>query len=510
MKRALISVSDKTGIVAFAQGLVAADFEIISTGGTFSVLEKAGVPVTPIDEVTHFPEMLDGRVKTLHPNIHGGLLAKRDEPTHMAALAEHEITPIDLVCVNLYPFKETIQKPAITQEQAIEQIDIGGPSMLRSAAKNFKSVYVVVDQADYDETLAQLQQDDVTYRRHLAAKAFRHTAAYDSLIAGYLSDADAVEFPEKLSLTYDFKQALRYGENAHQKAAFYQSALPSAFSIAAAHQLHGKELSYNNIKDADAAIKVAAEFSEPCVVAMKHMNPCGVGLGTTIYDAWQKAFAADSVSIFGGIIALNREVDVQTANALHELFLEIVIAPSFAPEALAILEKKKNIRLMTLDFEQAAKADRFETVSVLGGLLVQERDRLMDQASELKTVTTKAPTEDEKEALLFAQRVVKHVKSNAIVVATKDQTLGVGAGQMNRVGSVKIALEQALANGMQAPFVLASDAFFPMDDSVAYAAEHGITAIIQPGGSIKDQDSIDMANQKGVSMVFTNRRHFKH
>lgn len=510
MKRALISVSDKTGIVAFAQGLVAADFEIISTGGTFSVLEKAGVPVTPIDEVTHFPEMLDGRVKTLHPNIHGGLLAKRDEPTHMAALAEHEITPIDLVCVNLYPFKETIQKPAITQEQAIEQIDIGGPSMLRSAAKNFKSVYVVVDQADYDETLAQLQQDDVTYRHHLAAKAFRHTAAYDSLIAGYLSDADAVEFPEKLSLTYDFKQALRYGENAHQKAAFYQSALPSAFSIAAAHQLHGKELSYNNIKDADAAIKVAAEFSEPCVVAMKHMNPCGVGLGTTIYDAWQKAFAADSVSIFGGIIALNREVDVQTANALHELFLEIVIAPSFAPEALAILEKKKNIRLMTLDFEQAAKADRFETVSVLGGLLVQERDRLTDQASELKTVTTKAPTEDEKEALLFAQRVVKHVKSNAIVVATKDQTLGVGAGQMNRVGSVKIALEQALANGMQAPFVLASDAFFPMDDSVAYAAEHGITAIIQPGGSIKDQDSIDMANQKGVSMVFTNRRHFKH
>lgn len=459
MKRALISVSDKTGIVAFAQGLVAADFEIISTGGTFSVLEKAGVPVTPIDEVTHFPEMLDGRVKTIHPNIHGGLLAKRDEPTHMAALAEHEIAPIDLVCVNLYPFKETIQKPEITQEQAIEQIDIGGPSMLRSAAKNFKSVYVVVDQADYDETLAQLQQDDVTYRRHLAAKAFRHTAAYDSLIAGYLSDADAVEFPEKLSLTYDFKQALRYGENAHQKAAFYQSALPSAFSIAAAHQLHGKELSYNNIKDADAAIKVAAEFSEPCVVAMKHMNPCGVGLGTTIYDAWQKAFAADSVSIFGGIIALNREVDVQTANALHELFLEIVIAPSFAPEALAILEKKKNIRLMTLDFEQAAKADRFETVSVLGGLLVQERDRLTDQASELKTVTTKAPTEDEKEALLFAQRVVKHVKSNAIVVATKDQTLGVGAGQMNRVGSVKIALEQALANGMQAPFVLASDAF---------------------------------------------------
>lgn len=512
MKRALISVSDKTGVVEFAQGLVALGYEVISTGGTFKKLAQAQVPVIAIDEVTHFPEMLDGRVKTLHPNIHGGLLAKRDNPAHMAALAEHAITPIDLVCVNLYPFKETIQKPDITEPEAVEQIDIGGPSMLRSAAKNFKSVYVVVDQQDYAVTLTQLKTaaDDQAYRRYLAAKAFRHTAAYDSLIADYLTKTVSDEFPEKLTLTYDFKQALRYGENAHQKAAFYQAGLPSPFSIATARQLHGKALSYNNIKDADAAVKVAAEFSEPCVVAMKHMNPCGVGLGTTIYAAWQKAFAADPISIFGGIIALNREVDLQTATELHELFLEIIIAPSFTDEALAILAKKKNIRLMTLDFEQAKQADRYETVSVLGGLLVQERDQVVDQMAELKTVTDKEPTTDEKAALLFAQRIVKHVKSNAIVVATKDQTLGIGAGQMNRVGSVKIALEQALANGMQTPFVLASDAYFPMDDSVEFAAEHGITAIIQPGGSIKDQDSINMANQKGVSMVFTNRRHFKH
>jgi len=513
MKRALVSVSDKTGIIEFAKGLVAAGYEVISTGGTFKVLQEAQVPVIAIDEVTHFPEMLDGRVKTLHPNIHGGLLAKRDEPTHMAALAAHDIQTIDLVCVNLYPFKETIQKPGITEAQAVEQIDIGGPSMLRSAAKNFKSVYVVVDQQDYAQVLEHVVDEGqaaVDYRRYLAAKAFRHTAAYDSLIAGYLTEAVGIEFPEKLTRSYDFKQALRYGENAHQKAAFYQSSLPTAFSIASAVQLHGKELSYNNIKDADAAVKVVAEFSEPCVVAMKHMNPCGVGLGATIYEAWQKAYAADPVSIFGGIIALNREVDVQTAEELHSLFLEIIIAPSYTPEALVILEKKKNLRVMTLDFEAAKQADRFEMVSVLGGLLVQERDRVTDQASELKLVTDKTPTADEQAAMLFAQRVVKHVKSNAIVVATKDQTLGIGAGQMNRVGSVRIAIEQAEANGLKAPFVLASDAFFPMDDSVEYAAEHGVTAVIQPGGSIKDQDSIDMANQKGISMVTTGRRHFKH
>ncbi|WP_409022555.1 bifunctional phosphoribosylaminoimidazolecarboxamide formyltransferase/IMP cyclohydrolase [Dellaglioa sp. P0083] len=512
MKRALISVSDKTGVADFAQGLIKRGFEIISTGGTFNILKDAGIAVIRIEDVTHFPEMLDGRVKTLHPMIHGGLLAKRDNPAHMAKLEEEHIALIDLVCVNLYPFKETIEKSGITESEAIEQIDIGGPSMLRSAAKNFESVYVVVDKADYTPVLDKLDDDkmDNQFRRQLAAKAFRHTAAYDTLISSYLTKELEIEFPEKLSLTYDFKQGMRYGENAHQKAAFYQSALPNDFSIAAAKQLHGKELSYNNIKDADAALKVVSEFKQPAVVAMKHMNPCGVGTGETINAAWKKAFDADKTSIFGGIIALNREVDLETATELHHLFLEIIIAPSFTDTAYDILAKKKNLRVMTIDFSQKDQADKYEYVSVMGGLLVQERDQVIDQMEELKTVTEKLPTSDEKEAMLFAQRIVKHVKSNAIVIATKDQTLGIGAGQMNRVGSVKIALEQALEHGMVEPFVLASDAYFPMDDSVEYAADHGITAIIQPGGSIKDQESIDMANRKNIAMVFSDRRHFKH
>ncbi|MHC9536416.1 bifunctional phosphoribosylaminoimidazolecarboxamide formyltransferase/IMP cyclohydrolase [Dellaglioa sp. BT-FLS60] len=512
MKRALISVSDKTGVVDFAKGLIERGFEIISTGGTFKVLKDANLAVLGIEEVTHFPEMLDGRVKTLHPMIHGGLLAKRDNPAHMAKLKEEAIELIDLVCVNLYPFKETIEKLGITEEEAIEQIDIGGPSMLRSASKNFQSVYVVVDKDDYAAVLVELdnEKSDNHFRRQLAAKAFRHTAAYDTLISTYLTKELEIEFPEKLSLTYDFKQGMRYGENSHQKAAFYQAGLPNAFSIAAAKQLHGKELSYNNIKDADAAIKVVSEFKRPAVVAMKHMNPCGVGVGENIYEAWQKAFDADKTSIFGGIIALNREVDLATATELHHLFLEIIIAPSFTDDAYDMLAKKKNLRVMTLDFSQKKQADKYEYVSVMGGLLVQERDQVIDQMAELKTVTEKLPTADEKEAMLFAQRIVKHVKSNAIVIATKDQTLGIGAGQMNRVGSVKIALEQALEHGMVEPFVLASDAYFPMDDSVEYAADHGVTAIIQPGGSIKDQDSIDMANRKEVAMVFSGRRHFKH
>lgn len=512
MRRALISVSDKTGIIDFAEGLIERGYELISTGGTFKALKNAGLSVIEVEEVTHFPEMLDGRVKTLHPMIHGGLLAKRDNPTHMAKLKKESITPIDLVCVNLYPFKETIEKPNIIESEAIEQIDIGGPAMLRSASKNFQSVYVVVDKADYASVLIELDDEKQNhhFRRQLAAKAFRHTAAYDALIADYLTKELEVAFPEKLSLTYDFKQGMRYGENAHQSAAFYQAGIPNAFSIASAKQLHGKELSYNNIKDADAALKVVSEFKRPAVVAMKHMNPCGVGVGENIYEAWQKAFDADKTSIFGGIIALNREVDLATATDLHQLFLEIIIAPSFTDDAYDILAKKKNLRVMTLDFSQKDQADKYEYVSVFGGLLVQERDQVIDQMSELKTVTEKLPTIDEKEALLFAQRIVKHVKSNAIVIATKDQTLGIGAGQMNRVGSVKIAIEQALEHGMVEPFVLASDAYFPMDDSVEYAADHGVTAIIQPGGSIKDQDSIDMANRKTIAMVFSGRRHFKH
>ncbi|WP_125761140.1 bifunctional phosphoribosylaminoimidazolecarboxamide formyltransferase/IMP cyclohydrolase [Companilactobacillus hulinensis] len=512
MKKALISVSDKTGVVEFAQGLIKNGFEIISTGGTYRKLQESDVPVIEIDEVTGFPEILDGRVKTLHPKVHAGLLAKRDNPEHMKTLKELDIDTIDLVCVNLYPFKETISKPDVTTPEAIEQIDIGGPSMIRSASKNYQSVYVVVDQKDYEDVLAHIANNgDANYRQLLAAKAFRHTAQYDSIIAGYLSRLNGEEFPDVETLSYDFQQPLRYGENSHQKAAFYRSSLPSKYSIASAKQLHGKELSFNNIKDADAALRIVADFEEPCVAALKHMNPCGVGVDDEcIYKAWQKAYSADKISIFGGIIAFNREVTAKVAEELHKIFLEIVIAPSFTDEALEILESKKNIRLLTLDFTEAKNADKHEYVSVMGGLLVQERDTVVDSIDDFEVVTEKQPTEDEIKALLFGQKVVKHVKSNAIIISTTDQTLGVGAGQMNRIGSVKISIEQEETGDKRLPLVMASDAFFPMDDCVEFAAEHGVTAIIQPGGSIHDQDSIDMANKYGISMICTGRRHFKH
>lgn len=509
--RALISVSDKNGIVEFAKGLTALGIEIISTGGTKKALEDAGLATIAIDDVTGFPEMMDGRVKTLHPKIHGGLLGRRDVDSHMQAMADHDIQPIDLVVVNLYPFKETILKAGVTEAEAIENIDIGGPSMLRSAAKNHAAVTVVVDPLDYQVVLGELQELNATTlstRQRLAAKVFRHTAAYDALIAGYLTDLVAEETPESLTLTYDLKQTLRYGENSHQEAAFYQSGLPVAFSIAQAKQLHGKELSYNNIRDADAAIRIAREFEEPTVVAVKHMNPCGIGTGATILEAYDYAYEADPVSIFGGIIVLNGEVDLETASKMHELFLEIIIAPSFTDDAYDILAKKKNLRLMTLDFSEKAKAAGVETVSVLGGLLVQDQDTVKEVASEWQVVTERQPSAEELKALEFSWRAVKHVKSNAIVVANNHQTLGIGAGQMNRVGSVKIAIEQAGDRISEA--VLASDAYFPMGDSVEYAAEHGIKAIVQPGGSIRDQESIDMANKYGITMVFTDIRHFRH
>lgn len=513
MKRALISVSDKTGVVEFAKGLINNGFEIVSTGGTYKKLQENDVKVIEIDEITKFPEILDGRVKTLHPMVHAGLLAKRDNAEHMKTLEKLNIQMIDLVCVNLYPFKETISKENVTPEQAIEQIDIGGPSMIRSASKNFKSVYVVIDNNDYQTVLNSIENnsDDLALRQKLAAKAFRHTAEYDSIIAHYLSDLNGEEFPDVEVLGYDFHQELRYGENSHQKAAFYQSAMPSDYSIASAKQLHGKELSFNNIKDADAALRIVADFDKPCVAALKHMNPCGIGVDDeSIYQAWRKAYTADTMSIFGGIVAVNREVTKEIAEEMHKIFLEIVIAPSFTAEALEILEAKKNIRLMTLDFSKAQEADKHEYVSVMGGLLVQERDTTVDKIDEFKVVTKKAPTKEEMKVLLFGQQVVKHVKSNAIVITTTDKTLGVGAGQMNRIGSVKIAIEQEELADEHAPLIMASDAFFPMDDCVQYAAEHGITAIIQPGGSIKDQDSIDMADKFGIAMVFTGRRHFKH
>lgn len=511
-KRALISVSDKTGIVAFAQELIDLNFEIISTGGTKVALEAAGIQTIGIEEVTQFPEMMDGRVKTLHPKIHGGLLGRRDLPTHTQAMTEHEILPIDLVVVNLYPFKETILKPDVTHEEAIENIDIGGPSMLRSAAKNHAFVTVVVDPSDYALVLSEYQaqqETSIATRQRLAAKVFRHTAAYDALIANYLTDFVGEAEPEKLTLTYDLKQTLRYGENSHQNASFYQDALPSAFSIAQAKQLHGKELSYNNIRDADAAIRIVREYNYPTAVAVKHMNPCGLGKGETILDAYLGAYEADPVSIFGGIVALNRPVDLATAEEMKKIFLEIIIAPAFDDDAFALLAKKQNLRLLTLDFAGANQVKK-ETVSVLGGLLVQDIDNLAEEVQDWQIVTKRQPTAEELDALTFAWKAVKHVKSNAILLANQSETVGIGAGQMNRVGSVKIAIEQAEAAGKIAGAVLASDAFFPMDDSVEYAAQHGIKAIIQPGGSIKDQDSIAMADKYGVTMLFTNVRHFKH
>lgn len=509
-KRALISVSDKTGITEFAQQLVELGFEIISTGGTKKALQESGIPVMGVSDVTGFPEILEGRVKTLNPLIHGGLLAKFDDPSHMEQLNEHSINPIEVVCVNLYPFQQTIEKPNVTVEDAIENIDIGGPTMLRASAKNHQYVTVVVDPTDYEQVINELKEgNEVTFatRRQLAAKVFRHTAAYDALIAGYMTDLTEVETPEKLTVTYELKQPLRYGENPHQKAAFYGKPLGSKFSIANATQLHGKELSYNNINDADAALQIVKEFAEPAAVAVKHMNPCGVGTGEDIFAAFEKAFESDPVSIFGGIIALNREVDKQTAEKLHEIFLEIVIAPSFSEEALTVLTSKKNLRLLTIPFDQQGK-NEVKFTSIEGGLLVQDQDEYSLENATITVPTDRKPTDEEWEALKLGWKVVKHVKSNAIVVSDKQMTLGIGAGQMNRVGSAKIALEQAGEKATGAS--LASDAFFPMDDTVEAAAKAGITAIIQPGGSIRDEDSIKKANEYGIAMVFTAVRHFKH
>lgn len=509
-KRALISVSDKNGITEFAKGLTELGFEIISTGGTKKTLEQNGIPVIGVSEVTGFPEILDGRVKTLNPLVHGGLLAKFDEPSHQKQMAEHNIEPIQIVCVNLYPFQQTIAKPDVTVEDAIENIDIGGPTMLRSSAKNHDYVAVVVDPDDYGTVLEELKNEgSVTKetKRRLAAKVFRHTAAYDAIIAEYMTKLANEENPETLTVTYELKQSLRYGENPHQKASFYRKPLGSEFSVANATQLHGKELSYNNINDADAALQIVKEFTEPAAVAVKHMNPCGVGVGATAFEAFSKAFEADPVSIFGGIIAFNREVNQQTAEKLHEIFLEIVIAPSFTQEALDILTGKKNIRLLTIPFDQQNKVES-KLVSIEGGLLVQDQDRYSLENATISVPTKREPTEEEWDALKLGWKIVKHVKSNAIVVSNAEMTLGVGAGQMNRVGSAKIALEQAGEKAKGA--ALASDAYFPMDDTVEAAAKAGITAIIQPGGSIRDSDSIKKADDYGIAMVFTGVRHFKH
>ena len=509
-KRALLSVSDKSGILEFAQELEKMGYELLSTGGTKKFLEENGVSITAVDEITKFPEILGGRVKTLHPLVHGGLLAKHDDVEHQSQMAENGISPIDIVCVNLYPFRETIAKPDVTVDDAIENIDIGGPTMLRSAAKNHAYVTVIVDAADYPAVLTELHNGEATLpetRRRLAAKVFRHTAAYDSYISNYLTDLTGEEYPDQLTLTYELSQTLRYGENPHQKAAFYRSPLGSEFSIANADQLHGKELSYNNIQDANAALQIIKEFKMPAAVAVKHMNPCGVGTGETIADAFGKAYEADSTSIFGGIVALNREVDAETAKQLATIFLEIIIAPAFSEEAIELLTQKKNIRLLTIPFDSKTK-DKWNTVTVEGGLLIQQPDVYGYEDADIRIATERQPTATELDALKLGWSVVKHVKSNAIVVCNSEMTLGIGAGQMNRVGSAKIALDQAGEGAKGA--IMASDAFFPMSDTVEAAAQAGIKAIIQPGGSKKDQESIDKANEYGIAMVFTGVRHFKH
>lgn len=513
VKRALVSVSDKTNLVPFVKGLVENHYEIISTGGTKKKLDEAGIKTISVEEITGFPEILDGRVKTLNPYIHGGLLAERDKPEHMKTLEKLNIHTIDLVCVNLYPFKQTIEKPNVELADAIENIDIGGPSLLRAASKNYASVTVVTDQADYDRVLKEITENGDTNlktRAELAAKVFRTTAAYDALIAEYLTKQTGLEDLEKLTLTYDLKQKMRYGENSHQKAWLYEDALPKKFSVLQAEQLHGKKLSYNNIKDADEALRAIREFqAEPTVVAMKHMNPCGIGRGKTLEEAWDRAYEADSISIFGGVIALNRQVDLATTKKMHKIFLEIVIAPGFDDDALAVLEKKKNIRLLQLDFSHENEPVRYETVSVMGGLLMQEQDVLNENVADWKCVTDVKPTEQQLKTMMFALKAVKHTKSNAIVVANNERTLGVGAGQPNRIDSAKIAVKHA-GEAIDNTAVMSSDAFFPFGDCVEYAGKHGIKAIVQPGGSVRDQESIESANKYGIAMVFTGYRHFRH
>lgn len=514
-KRALISVSDKTGVAEFAKALEELGYEVVSTGGTAGALSAAGVHVTGISDITGFPECLDGRVKTLHPKVHAGILAIRGNAEHMRQLEELGVTPIDIVAINLYPFKETILKPGVSLEEAIENIDIGGPSMIRGAAKNWQDVAVVIDPADYVTVLEELRQNGEVSRStkfRLAAKVFEHTAQYDALIADYLRKVRGDDnLPDALTLTYEKRQDMRYGENPHQPAAFYTEIGAPSNTLAAARQLHGKELSYNNINDANGALDLLKEFGDavPAAVAVKHANPCGVATGSTLLEAYQRAYAADPVSIFGGIVALNRAVDEATAAELAKIFLEIIIAPGFAPEALAILEKKKNIRLLELpDLAKPNDPRTLDMRKVVGGLLVQKLDTFLLDESALKCVTRRQPTPEELDELHFVWKVVKHTKSNGIALSKNHQTVGIGPGQTNRITALELAIKYG--GDKVKGSVMGSDAFFPFSDCVEAAQKAGITAIIQPGGSIRDEDSIKAADAAGIAMVFTGYRHFKH
>lgn len=514
IKRALLSVSDKTGIVELARRLHGLGVELLSTGGTMKALQDAGIPVTGVSDVTGFPECLDGRVKTLHPAIHAGLLAMRSNPEHMRQIAELGIAPIDLVVINLYPFRQTIARPGVTFEEAIENIDIGGPTMLRAAAKNWQDVAVVVEPADYDAVLGELEQAGEVSREtklRLCYKVFEHTAQYDCMIQQYLRAQLPGDnrFPDKLTVTFEKVQGMRYGENPHQGAAFYRDLGDVAGTLPAARQLHGKELSYNNINDTNGALELLREFDTTAVVAVKHGNPCGVGVADDVAEAYRLAYEADPVSVFGGIVVTNATVDAATAEQMSRIFLEIVVAPAYTDAALEILTRKKNLRVLQLDtIHRAYPAGERVLRKVAGGLLVQDIDDALLPEGELKVVTDRAPTEKQMQDLLLAWKIVKHTKSNGIAIARDNQSLGIGPGQVNRIWSTQMAIERSGEKVRGA--ALASDAFFPFDDCVKAAAQAGIACIIQPGGSVRDEDSIRACNEAGIAMVFTGMRHFKH
>lgn len=519
ISRALLSVSDKSGLPEFARKLNAMGVEIISTGGTARLLKEAGMSVLAVSEVTGFPEIMGGRVKTLHPYIHGGILGRPDVETDREAMETHGIKSIDLVVVNLYPFEETVRTGEVERDQALDNIDIGGPCMIRAAAKNHSRVGVICDPGDYEEVIRELEASGGELapdtRLRLAIKAFQHTARYDSIIASYLPSlleekSDAL--PESLTLTYQKAQELRYGENPHQSAALYREFPMPKGALLGAEQLHGKELSFNNIIDLDAALTAAREFEEPAAIIIKHTNPCGVAIAEDLVEAYRKARETDPDSAFGSVVGLNRQVDAQTAEEISSTFVEAVIAPGFSPQALELLTKKKNIRLIEIRDDSpipfSAPFHGFTTKKVGGGLLVQEEDSLAMDLSQLKVVTKREPTEEEMRRLVFAWKVVKLVKSNAIVYCAEGRTVGIGAGQMSRVDSSRLAIMKARMP--LAGTVLASDAFFPFRDGVDVAAEAGATAVIQPGGSIRDEDVIQAADEHGMAMVFTGMRHFRH
>ncbi len=524
IRRALISVSDKTGIVEFAQALAERGVDILSTGGTARLLAEQGIAVTEVSDYTGFPEMMDGRVKTLHPKVHGGVLGRRGQDDEV--MAKHGINPIDMVVVNLYPFAETVAKEGCTLADAVENIDIGGPTMVRSAAKNHKDVTIVVNASDYDRVIAEMDANDKSLtletRFDLAIAAFEHTAAYDGMIANYFGTMvpsygenkegdEESKFPRTFNQQFEKKQDMRYGENSHQAAAFYVEANPQEASVSTARQIQGKALSYNNIADTDAALECVKEFNEPACVIVKHANPCGVALGKDILEAYNRAYQTDPTSAFGGIIAFNQELDAETATAIVERqFVEVIIAPSVSAEAIEVVAAKKNVRLLECG-KWPTKTTGFDVKRVNGGLLVQDRDQGMVSQDDLKVVSKRQPTEEELKDALFCWKVAKYVKSNAIVYAKGDMTIGVGAGQMSRVYSAKIAGIKAADEGLEvAGSVMASDAFFPFRDGIDAAAEAGIKCVIQPGGSMRDDEVIAAADEHGMAMIFTGMRHFRH